>query len=359
MSFQPFNILKNILNPLRTRAQNAIGNTGTAPINPAGVVNFNPLDTRTLTTSTNEKTGLFFQYPLDARDQEHYILIDIIERLPLDSGVGELQGTSATLQGGNVRDIVLNTNRFFGEGGKTLGIPTGKGSKRAIKNTVAIYMPQTVKFTFAADYGAAEIGNIVGLGGKLKDFFSGAEGTGGANFGASAAQLSKLLDGGVEFFSLGTAAGLGASIQRRTGIAPAAMTEMIFNGIDYRSFTFEFKFTPRNHDESKLIRDMLDVIKSSMLPRKFGTGSIAAYTVPDEFVIRFMKGSKINPYLDQVGLCACTGVDINYGGDKFSTHAYGDPVTIDATLSFRELELVERTRYEQLRDSARGVASAD
>ena len=46
------------------------------------------------------------------------------------------------------------------------------------------------------------------------------------------------------------------------------------------------------------------------------------------------------------------GVDIDYGGDKFSTHPSGDPVSIDATLQFRELELMERTRYNSLRNSA-------
>ena len=65
-----------------------------------------------------------------------------------------------------------------------------------------------------------------------------------------------------------------------------------------------------------------------------------------------MKGTAINPYIDQIGLCACTGVDIDYGSDKFSTHPSGDPVSIDATLQFRELELMERKRYNALRISA-------
>ena len=90
-----------------------------------------------------------------------------------------------------------------------------------------------------------------------------------------------------------------------------------------------------------------------MLPEKVGkSASIAAYQVPHEFVIRFMKGMHINPYIDQIGLCACTGVEIDYGSDKFSTHASGDPVSIDATISIKELELMERARYNQLRDSA-------
>ena len=41
-----------------------------------------------------------------------------------------------------------------------------------------------------------------------------------------------------------------------------------------------------------------------MLPERYGEGSsIAAYKVPHEFVIRFMKGTAISSYLDQIGLC--------------------------------------------------------
>ena len=136
------------------------------------------------------------------------------------------------------------------------------------------------------------------------------------------------------------------------------MTEMIFNGIDYRTFSFTFKFTPRSRKESDVVNNLLHAIKDAMLPTRVGHKSIAAYQVPHEFVIRFMKGTKINPYLDQIGLCACTGVDIDYGSDKFSTHASGDPVSIDATLTFRELELMERTRYNELRASAQNLETS-
>ena len=103
------------------------------------------------------------------------------------------------------------------------------------------------------------------------------------------------------------------------------MTEMIFNGIDYRNFSFTFKFTPRTRKESDVVNNILHTIKDAMLFIKYGTGSsIAAFKVLHEFVIRFMKGTSINPYIDQIGLCACTGVDIDYGSDKFSTHSSGD-----------------------------------
>ena len=217
-------------------------------------------------------------------------------------------------------------------------------------------MPQTLKFNMQADYGAEEVGMITGAMAKLKDavnsgnFF-------GADLGSIAAQAGKAVSGVGSFATGGLMAGTGAALQRRTGIAPAAMQEMIFNGIDYRSFSFTFKFTPRSKKESDVVNSILHCIKDAMLPEKYGDGSsIAAYKVPHEFVIRFMKGTAINPYLDQIGLCACTGVDIDYGSDKFSTHASGDPVSIDATLQFRELELMERKRYNALRLSASTIS---
>ena len=233
-----------------------------------------------------------------------------------------------------------------------MGIPTGKGAARTVKNSIAIYMPQTLKFNLAADYGAADIGGALGAFAKIKDAINSGSGFTGPDMGAVAQQAGKLATGLSSFFTGGLGEGIGAAVQRRTGIAPAAMSEMIFNGIDYRTFSFTFKFTPRSKKESDVVNNLLHEIKESMLPLKYGSGSIAAYKVPHEFTIRFMRGTQVNPFIDQIGLCACTGVDIDYGGDKFSTHPSGDPVSIDATLTFKELELMERSRYNQLRQSA-------
>ena len=317
-----------------------------------GVINYNPTNvdySRHPITDSNK----FYVYPLDKDDQEHYILFDIIERKSKGGQNTQVANTEFTKRADNLNEVVYGANRFFSEGTTSglLGIPTGKGAYREVKHTIAIYMPQTLKFNLQADYGAEEIGGGLGALTKLRDAMNSGNFFGG-DLGAVGAQVGKLVTGLGSFATGGLGAGVGAAVQRRSGIAPAAMTEMIFNGIDYRTFSFTFKFTPRSRKESDVVNNLLHAIKDAMLPTRVGTKSIAAYQVPHEFVIRFMKGTKINPYLDQIGLCACTGVDIDYGSDKFSTHASGDPVSIDATLTFRELELMERTRYNELRASA-------
>ena len=360
MAFKPFKAITNLLNGL-SKPQNVLRGP-TVPkfstvASKKGVINYNPTDAD-YSNPHHSGSGKFFVYPLDVRDQEHYILFDIIERTSNGTAtVNEVGGTNITKRADNLSTVVYGANRFFSEGTSSgiLGIPTGKGSAREVKNTIAIYMPQTLKFNLAADYGAAEIGGALGAFAKVRDAMN--SGTFfGPDLGAVAQQAGKLGVGLSSFFTGGLGEGIGAAIQRRTGIAPAAMSEMIFNGIDYRTFSFTFKFTPRSKKESDVVNNMLHAIKEAMLPVKYGHGSsIAAFKVPHEFVIRFMRGTQINPFLDQIGLCACTGVDIDYGSDKFSTHPSGDPVSIDATLTFRELELMERTRYNELRNSVTNI----
>ena len=363
MAFQPFKALTTIINGLTKKSNVLKGinvpNFSKVVASKKGIINYNPTNAD-YSNPYHSDSGRVFVYPLDAKDQEHYILIDIIKREKDGDGSETRVGnTQITKRADNLNKVVYGANRFFGEGTSNalVGIPTGKGSARSVMDTIAIYMPQTLKFNMAADYGPAEIGGVLGSMAKIKDAFNAGEFF-GSDAGAIAQQAGKLISGLSSFATGGLGAGINAAVQRRTGIAPAAMTEMIFNGIDYRNFSFTFKFTPRTRKESDVVNNMLHAIKTAMLPAQYGTGSsIAAYKVPHEFVIRFMKGTNINPYIDQIGLCACVGVDIDYGSDKFSTHPSGDPVSIDATLQFRELELMERTRYNDLRNSAinRGI----
>lgn len=359
MAFKPFkaltSILRNFTRPNSVLKGPTIPNFKTVA-SKKGIIDYNPTNAD-YSNPYHSSSGKFFVYPIDVKDQEHYILFDIIERTgdrEKDTGTSRsVSNSQITKRADNLNTVVYGANRFFSEGTSAgiLGIPTGKGSARTVRNSIAIYMPQTLKFNLTTDYGAADIGGALGAFAKIKDAINAGQFK-GPDMGAVAQQAGKLATGASSFFTGGLGDGIGAAVQRRTGIAPAAMSEMIFNGIDYRTFSFTFKFTPRSKKESDVVNNLLHAIKEAMLPERYGTGSIAAYKVPHEFTIRFMRGTQINPFIDQIGLCACTGVDIDYGGDKFSTHPSGDPVSIDATLTFRELELMERSRYNQLRSSA-------
>ena len=90
-------------------------------------------------------------------------------------------------------------------------------------------------------------------------------------------QAGKAVSGVGSFATGGLMAGTGAALQRRTGIGTTdSMQEMIFNGIDYRNFSFTFKFTPRSKEESDVVNNILHCIKDAMLPERYGEGSSIA-----------------------------------------------------------------------------------
>ena len=364
----PFKALSNVIKSRANASKNIAKNSNMSNIgsSASGVISYNPTNINYNTGSSAAGSltegGNFFVYPHDKQDQEHYMLFDVIQRTGTlktagtkpghgqthsfaNNNAGGVSNPGATVASKRLNTIIYGANRFFSEGGKLGVIPTGTGSARKVVSSMAIYMPQNLKFNLRADYGPAEIGIGIGVLAKAKDFYTSGFDT--ANLGSALQQAGKGIIGASAFLTGGLMGGVGAALQRRSGIAPSAMSEMIFNGIDYREFSFTFKFTPRSKLESDTVNKMVNQFKMAMLPERYGTGSIAAYKVPFEFVIRFMKGTRINPFIEQIGLCACTAVEVDLG-DKFSTHSYGDPVTTNLTITFRELELIEKQRYAEL-----------
>ena len=367
----PFKALSNVIKSRASASKNIAMNSNKSTnigSSALGVISYNPtnINYNTGSAAAGKLTegGNFFVYPLDKQDQEHYMLFDVVQRTgssmnPGDhaesfnvqsfanNNAGGVSNPGATVASKRLNTIIYGANRFFSEGGKGLaGIPTGKGSARRVVSSMAIYMPQNLKFNLRADYGPAEVGIGTGVFAKVKDMFY-EDNKFWTDAEAALHQVGKGLLGASAFLTGGLGAGASAALQRRMAVAPAAMSEMIFNGIDYREFGFTFKFTPRSKRESDTVNKIVNQFKMAMLPERYGAGSIAAYKVPFEFVIRFMKGTKINPFLEQIGLCACTAVETDLG-DKFSTHSYGDPVTTNLTITFRELELIEKQRYAEL-----------
>ena len=366
----PFKALSNVIKSRASASKNIAMNSNKSTnigSSALGVISYNPTNinynTGSAAAGSLTEGGNFFVYPHDKQDQEHYMLFDVIQRtgklgegfLNIDSPDIEpgVSNPGATIASKRLNTIIYGANRFFSEGG-TVGlglglgglIPTGRGSARKVVSSMAIYMPQNLKFNLRADYGPAEVGIGTGVFAKVKDMFY-EDNKFWTDAEAALHQVGKGLLGASAFLTGGLGAGASAALQRRMAVAPAAMSEMIFNGIDYREFGFTFKFTPRSKRESDTVNKIVNQFKMAMLPERYGAGSIAAYKVPFEFVIRFMKGTKINPFIEQIGLCACTAVETDLG-DKFSTHSYGDPVTTNLTITFRELELIEKQRYAEL-----------
>ena len=306
---------------------------------------------RRLNTGPLDKNlyGKILKYPLDLESANgHYMIFNVFARtnkdrdLPavdLNVGNNDTQFYNNTFTRERFFDDTTNLSPVDGETGTTV---------KQIKDSLVLYMPDDVSVSYKSNYNAAEIGAVAGGIAGLADFAKGKANLADLSKGMGM-QAAKLIEGLVSFGSLGTAAGGMAALQRKTGLAPAPLQEMIFEGIDYRTFAYNFKMTPRNREEAREINKIIDTFTYHMLPEKLGTGSALVFRVPSEFTIRYMYRGKENRYLNTVTFCALTDMKVDYGGgEKYVTYRPDEtgapPVSTTISLTFQELEYVDRKR---------------
>jgi hypothetical protein len=116
--------------------------------------------------------------------------------------------------------------------------------------------------------------------------------------------------------------------------------EVFFEGIDYRKFNFKYKFMPKNNSEVVAVYNIINKFKEHMHPELAAGG--AFYLYPSEFEISYYYNNKENGYFNKIATCALTDMNVEYGGEQFSSFSTGAPTEINVTLSFRELELITK-----------------
>ena len=189
-------------------------------------------------------------------------------------------------------------------------------------------------------------GNITGAVNQLKKI--GSNLTGG-NPKAAAIELSKyyaeqaataaagLLAGSINpIAGVGLAAGVNQIIKgTRVGLGQARNPYLaaVFEGVNFKSHSFQFQLAPKNANESDTIRKILSAFRNAMLP---GTQTIANYyDYPQQVDIVF----KQDEYLFDIKTSVLTSFDINYHGKGAYYHDVNGkkaPVEVSINMNFLE-----------------------
>jgi hypothetical protein len=133
---------------------------------------------------------------------------------------------------------------------------------------------------------------------------------------------------------------LGASAaQKATRTTPGnSKAEQLFQGVDFRTFSFNYDFAPRNITEADAALKIIRMFRHHMLPEFKDTENQFLYLYPSEFEIKYFKGDKENEYLEKHFTAVLMSCNINYTPDgQFSTFANGMPSRIRMALTFKEL----------------------
>jgi len=138
---------------------------------------------------------------------------------------------------------------------------------------------------------------------------------------------------------------------RQSGQVINPNMELLFKGPALRTFTYQFKFTPRFQKEAQTVRTIIKAFKRSMAPE--GSGQ-AMLKTPKVFEIQYL--GKAQDYLNRIKLCALKSCGVNYTGDgTWATYNDGAPISMTMDLSFTELTPVYAEDYKGYNDSSDGV----
>lgn len=137
-----------------------------------------------------------------------------------------------------------------------------------------------------------------------------------------------------------------------TGTRSNPFVEVLFNGTTNREFPMQFKFQPKNAEESLAVREIIRRLKFHMHPEfKFKKHDSSYMLHPSIFDLTFMvmrdnEGVR-NPWLHRMSTCALTNCQVNYTSEgSYDIHENDAPVTVIVDCTFVELEQLHKGRFE-------------
>jgi len=138
-------------------------------------------------------------------------------------------------------------------------------------------------------------------------------------------------------------------LARQTGQILNPNMELLFEGVNLRSFKFSFKLTPRSPQEAAAVKNIIKTLKKNMTPQIDGI----YLNTPNIFELTYKKGSDDHPFLHKFKQCALTDMSVNYTGEgTYATYGGavedggGAPVSIIMDLTFKELEPIYASDYK-------------
>ena len=141
-------------------------------------------------------------------------------------------------------------------------------------------------------------------------------------------------------------------ISRSTGQILNNNLELLFQGVNLRTFPYSITFSPRGPEEARIVKDIIRRLKTSMAPKagEFdGTAGGIFIQSPDVFQLKFLKDDVDHPFLHAFKLCALTGMSVNYtNAGTYTSYEDGTPVNIRMSLTFKELNPIYHEDYMQV-----------
>ena len=148
--------------------------------------------------------------------------------------------------------------------------------------------------------------------------------------------------------ALAKAATGGSILTRSTGKIINPNMELLFKGPQMRTFQLAWKMSPRDYEESEMIKKIIRMFKQSMAVKR--SESQIFLKSPNTYKLRYLTArGRDHSFLPKIKECALVGCSINYTPDgNYQVYENSSMVAYQMTLSFNELEPIYHDDYSKL-----------
>ena len=334
------------------------------------------------TTPRRQNFKMRLGYPLARGPGEKTgdtLLIKCIEYMAPEGGVGGLglsykEEKSLVTQTGKYRGKTRNPGELITTGYSDVAMNVTDANSRMSRNQnikyyVELPIPQEVSDSNTVSWGEDKM-NIFQLAGitaasqfqkdagqsfqQALDFMQ--KGISFKGFDEGTQNAIRNAISGAAINQLGGNVSMSSIISRTTGQVLNSNLELLFGGVNLRSFPFSITFTPRYYEEMMEVKQIIRQLKSSMNAKgktmSAGSASGAFLKSPDVFSLRYLHNGQDHPFLNQFKMCALTGMSVNYtNAGTYASYGDGSPVSIRLNMTFKELNPIYSEDYDGMGES--------
>ena len=298
------------------------------------------------------------KYPLDHAGQEY----DFIKIIPIEY-VPALGTSTFSRTGPKSGNIDLNSDTWFG----FKDVKQRYMRIKKVGSTVFLPMTPDIQESNAVDWGSDTLNPLQAAGGRIAMNAIGNLGNSNS-FGDVGNAMSNLIGQGSEAAqTFMNTPGMGsfikayfagkavnANILGRAGIAINPNLEVLFNGPALRTFTYNFRFTPRERQEARTVRKIIKLFKKTMAVKRRDKVFLS---VPAVYKIQYIfnTGFRDHPFLNKIKPCALTSFNVQYAPDgSYMTYQDGSMTAYNVTMKFDELEPIYNDDINDVDDPTTG-----
>ena len=217
--------------------------------------------------------------------------------------------------------------------------PDAKRSQKRLKTAIALHIPNQLSVRYGVQWSEDDTAVLAMANAGGTEIMKALQADKKSDVtGVGAAIIANLaLSKGPQ------AAGVSAAL----GLAANPKKEQVFKGVDFRTFSFEYQFFPRDIDEANNVLRIIEEFKYHMHPEFKEDTNNFVYVYPSEFDITYFTNNRENRKLHRHASCVLTDININYTPNGvFTTLPNGMPAQINMTLNFRELALMTKDKIK-------------